>query len=84
LADDSSLAVTSNNRNSTELLMNTESSNILDWPKQWLANFNRAKTESMFCSLANFNEPKLTFDNHVTNFVDYHNHKGLTLSCDGT
>jgi len=83
-ADDSSLATTSNNPYSTEVLINTDLSNILEWSKQWLVNFNPAKTESMFCSLANFDKPKLTFDNHVINSVDFHKHLGLTLSCDGT
>ena len=83
-ADDSSLAVTSNNPNSTDILMNTDLSNNLEWSKQWLVNFNPAKAESMFCCLANFDKPKLTFDNHVINIVDYHKHLGLTLSCDET
>ncbi len=83
-ADDSSLAVSTSDINRMETTLNTDLSNITQWSKQWLVQFNPAKTEVMLFSLSNTNEPTLYFQNAQLNFVHHHKHLGLTLSDNGS
>ncbi len=84
-ADDSSISDSSANINSIELKINKDLQSLLDWSKQWLVNFNPAKTEAMFFSFIHtVNRPLLYFDNVQLNFVEHHKHLGLTFSQNGT
>ena len=83
-ADDSSLAVSSRDVNMIEETLNHDLNSILVWSKQWLVNFNPAKTEAMFLTYCHRNSPTLLFDNTLVQLVDHHKHLGLTLSRDGS
>jgi hypothetical protein len=50
---------------------------ITSWSRQWLVNFNPAKTEAIF--FFNMIKPQLFFDNVQLNFVEHHKHLGVTL-----
>ena len=76
-ADDSSLAVSSENNSDIENILNSDLRTITHWSKQWLVNFNPTKTEVMFFTLAQRNRPSLYFDNTQLSFVDNHKHLGL-------
>ncbi len=79
-ADDSSLAVSSSEVNHIETTLNTDLNIITEWSKQWLVQFNPAKTEVMLFSLSNLPIPVLYFQNSQLNLVHHHKHLGLTLS----
>ena len=83
-ADDSSLAVSSQNIVDMETILNTDLSSITQWSKQWLVNFNPSKTEVMFFTLAQRDRPSLYFEDTPLSFVDHHKHLGLTFSHDGS
>ena len=85
-ADDSSLAVSSDNIDYIETTLNHDLLTISNWAQQWLVNFNPSKTEVMFLTLAKNNivRPSLFFDNVQLDFVKTHKHLGVTLSDDGT
>lgn len=85
-ADDSSLAVSSNNIDYIERTLNHDLLLISKWAERWLVNFNPSKTEVMFLTLAkNVNiKPYLTFNNIQLDYVKNHKHLGVTLSDDGT
>lgn len=81
-ADDSSLAVSSNNMQYIETTLNQDLQKINDWSRQWLVNFNPNKTEIMiFPSSVTF-RPTLYFNNTKLDFAEHHKHLGLTLSSD--
>ena len=85
-ADDSSLAVSSDNIDYIETTLNHDLLMISDWAQRWLVNFNPSKTEAMFLTLAKNNivRPSLLFDNIQLDYVKTHKHLGVTLSDDGT
>ena len=84
-ADDSSLAVSSNNIDYIETTLNHDLQLISNWAERWLVNFNPSKTEVMFLTLAkNIARPSLIFNNIELDYVDTHKHLGVTLSDDGT
>ena len=85
-ADDSSLAVSSNNVQFIENILNQDLQRIADWAKQWLVNFNPSKTEALFLSLSRTNRipPDLYFQNTQLTFVESHTHLGVSLSSDGS
>lgn len=84
-ADDRSLAVSSRDKNHIEITINRDLEIISAWAKQWLIQFNAAKTEVMYFSLSKNNRdaPDIYFQNTHLNFVHSHKHLGVTLS-DGT
>jgi hypothetical protein len=67
-----------------EETLNRDLAKITSWSKQWLVNFNPAKTEAMFFSFFNMIKPKIFFDNVQLNFVEHHKHHGVTLCQDGS
>ena len=85
-ADDSSLAVSSNNIDYIKTTLNHDLQLISDWAKQWLVNFNPSKTEVIFLTLGKNNNarPSLVFNNVNLDYVNSHKHLGVTLSDDGT
>lgn len=84
-ADDSSLAISSDNIQLIENSLNTDLVKLEDWARQWLVNFNPAKTDVLFLSLAKTNvRPVLQFQNTPLNYVESHKHLGVTLSEDGS
>ena len=83
-ADDSSLAVSSKDVSYMEEILNKDLITITSWSKQWLVNFNPAKTEVMFFSFCNRNKPNLFFNNVQLKYVDHHKHLGVTFSQDGS
>lgn len=83
-ADDSSLAISTSDINHMELTLNSDLTNITEWSKQWLVQFNPAKTEVIFLSLSNTCKPVLFFQDSQLNFVHHHKHLGLTFSDNGT
>ena len=58
-ADDSSLAISSNDITHIEVTLNKDLNVLNLWSKQWLINFNPAKTEVLFLSLVRRNKPNL-------------------------
>lgn len=85
-ADDSTLAIRSNNPTYIEITLNSDLTKLAVWASKWLVNFNSKKTEIMFFSLNQQNRslPKLYFQHNFLNFVDSRKHLGITLSNDNT
>ena len=85
-ADDSSLAVSSNNVDYIESTLNHDLNIISEWAHKWLVNFNPSKTEVLFFTVSKNNNarPSLMFNNVQLDFVKTHKHLGVTLSDDGT
>ena len=81
-ADDSSLAVTSNDINEIEYVLNKDMESISKWASQWLVNFNPNKTEAMIFSNRFHQLPVIRFNNVEISFVKNHKHLGITLSED--
>ena len=75
-ADDSSLAVSSRDKNYIERTINNDLDIISTWAKQWLIQFNAAKTEVMYFSLSRNNNdaPDIYFQNTLLSFVHSHKH----------
>ena len=83
-ADDSSLAVSSNNPSYIETILNHDLEKISEWAKQWLVTFNPSKTEVVYFSLNNSQPPSLSFNSTNLILVEDHKHLGVTLSFNGT
>ena len=84
-ADDSSLAVTSNDNEYIQATLNHDLDIISKWATQWLVQFNPSKTEVLYLSLMKNNaRPSIVFQNTQLNFVVNHKHLGVTLSEDGS
>ena len=85
-ADDSSLAVSSNNMQVIENTLNEDLKKMTELAKLWLVNFNPTKTEVLFLTLSKnkLTRPSLQFQNTQLTFVDSHKHLGVTFSSDGT
>ena len=82
-ADDTSLSFSSKDLLDIEGI-NHDLRIISAWAKQWLVDFNPAKTEAILFSLFDHvQNPQRYFDNILINFVDNHKHLGVTLSHDG-
>ena len=57
---------------------------LSNWARQWLVTFNPLKTEAVLFTLKKINIlPHFIFDNIPINFVDSHNHLGVTFSSTG-
>lgn len=85
-ADDSSLAVSSDNNNIIEDTLNNDLNLLSNWAEKWLVKFNPLKTEVMYCSLSKQirNLPTLFFQDTQLGFTDNHKHLGVTFSNDGS
>ena len=83
-ADDSSFSVAATNLDDIEGILNHDLCLVSNWSKQWLVDFNPAKTEIMFFSLNNENRrPRILFNNIEIDYVEHHKHLGLTFSDNG-
>ena len=82
-ADDSSLAISSEDIDYMEFILNDDLITLNEWSKQWLVKLNPNKTEVIFFSLGNHRQPNLYFNDTRLNFVTNHKHLGLTLSENG-
>ena len=69
-ADDSSLAISSNDIEYIQLTMNQDLNTITNWARQWLVQFNPSKTEVLYCSLRQNNDVRssLFFSEYATKF----------------
>lgn len=67
-ADDSSLSVSSSDIKYIEHILNNDLKEISNWSKQWLVNFNPAKTEALFFSRSDRQNPTLLFENTQLKF----------------
>ncbi|MCG7883380.1 MAG: hypothetical protein JAY96_17510 [Candidatus Thiodiazotropha endolucinida] len=82
-ADDTSLASSSSNLADLEGILNHDLQVISIWAKQWLVDFNPAKTEAMLFTLEkDINPPVLIFDDTQVKFVAQHKHLGISFSHD--
>jgi len=82
-ADDISLAISSKDITHIESTLNKDLNELNLGSKQWLINFNPAKTEVLFLCLARRNKPNLIFNDTPFSFVDHHKHLDVTFSSDG-
>ena len=84
IADDTSLAFSSLDIKDTEGILNHDLGMIASWAKQWLVSFNASKTVAiLFSTVLDLVKPSLIVNNTILDFVDNHEHLGLTLSSDG-
>ncbi len=83
-ADDTSLFIIVEDPISAANSLNADLSNISAWSKQWLVNFNPAKTECLLISrkVKPPNHPPIFFDNVQVENVDSHTHLGVTFTKD--
>ncbi len=83
-ADDTSLFIIVEDPISAANSLNSDLTNISDWSRQWLVNFNPAKTECLLISrkVNPPNHPPLFFNNVKVANVDNHTHLGVTFTKD--
>ncbi|MCG8048301.1 MAG: reverse transcriptase family protein [Candidatus Thiodiazotropha endolucinida] len=85
-ADDTSLYIIVENPQAAANLINSSLSTVHVWSRQWLVDFNAAKTETMVASRKRNkpNHPDLIMNNIILQEVEHHKHLGITFSADLT
>ena len=60
--------------------LNENLDNVKEWARQWVVDFNAAKTKAMTISNRSLDHPSLSFNNTELDEVQCHKHLGVTLS----
>ena len=85
-ADDTTLYIAVETPQIASEILNSDLEKINNWSKQWLVDFNPAKTECLIFSnkLKAVSHPDLVFDNSPLKSVNIHKHLGLVFTSNGS
>ena len=85
-ADDTSLSIENDNPIISGAILQSDIEKINNWADKWLVKFNLSKSKSLLISRKRVKPDHLvlTMSNIVIPSVQFHNHLGICVSCDGS